>query len=246
VSRTAQRATLTLLLVIGVGCSSATSHVEILASIRADAPGPAWNAESLDYRVLERLAFSYGHHVVITPISDASSTERPLLDASIPGLSLTGLNPRQLDDLAVADRKLSESALHALWSRAAGRQRTEIIAATVAAAERFADDPPGTRKILIVLSTGFEQSSVVNMADVSQNLNAETWPVIRRLGKSQMLPQLSGVTVCMASISAGLHGWSDSPEYRRIHRFWHAYFQTAGAALISYGPALPDRCINGT
>jgi hypothetical protein len=226
------------------GCSAQQTHVEVLASVRADAPGPAWAAEAGDYRILERSVFNPGYHVVVAPISDSSSTERTLFDEVMPVYSISGLNPRQLNDLADRFRKKSEVSLGLLWMRQTGRARTEIIAAAAGAAERFADDPKGTRKILVILSTGFEQSSVVNMADSSQNLKTQTWPVIRHLAKSDMLPRLNGVEVCMGSISSGLHGWADSPQYRRIHGFWSALFNVAGARLVGYGPSLPARCVS--
>jgi len=179
------------------------------------------------------------------PVSDASATERPLLDESIPGESVVGKNSRQLRDMASADRLAAEKALGDLSRRTDGRQRTEIIAAVNGAAERFLDDGPGTKKYLLILTTGYEQSSIVNMADVRLDLRQATWPLIRRLTRTGAMPNLRGVDVCMGSVTSGLGAWADTPQYRRIHAFWGAFFAQSGARLVSYGPYLSKTCIRG-
>lgn len=75
-----QRVVLRLLILVVaasalVACSSRASHVEVLASVRADAPGPAWDLETAAYSMLGKELFGPGQHVVVTPLSDRSATE---------------------------------------------------------------------------------------------------------------------------------------------------------------------------
>jgi hypothetical protein len=234
---------LLLALTILAACSSKPSHVDILASVKADAPGPAWSLESSAYAALGKALFGPGQHVVVTPVSDLSATEAPIFDESIDGDSLIGANPMQIKERAAQVRVEYESVRVKLAFHRASRPRTEIISAVVASASRFKEDAQNTDKVLIILSTGFEQSGMLNMGDASLSLRSATPAILRALRHRNLIPEISGVKVCMAGITPGENGWADTNASLAIKSFWAEYFRAAGARLVDFGPTLSDTCI---
>jgi hypothetical protein len=236
---------LPLLLILGVlaACSGKPSHVDILASVKADAPGPAWTLENSAYAALGKALFGPGQHVVVTPVSDLSATEAPIFDESVEGDSLIGDNPLQIKERAAQIRMEYDNVRDKLDTHRAGRPRTEIISAVVASASRFKNDTQNTDKVLIILSTGFEQSGMLNMGDASLSLRAATPAILHALRHRNLIPDLSGVKVCMAGITPGENGWADTNASLAIKSFWDAYFRAAGARLIDFGPTLSATCL---
>ena len=227
-----------------VACSNRPSHVEVLASVRADAPGSAWELENSAYSALGKELFGPGQHVVVTPLSDRSATEASVFDETIESNSLGGDNPLQIKEHAAKIRSEYEAAVGKLDTHRAGHPQTEIITAIVESAERFKDDPPEMDKVLIILSTGFEQSGSVNMGDASLSLRAATPSILRSLHSRDLIPDLSGVKVCMAGITAGSNQWADANASLAIKSFWEAYFRAAGARLIDFSPTLSATCLS--
>lgn len=224
-------------------CSSKPSHVEILASVKADAPGPAWVLENSAYAALGKALFGPGQHVVVTPVSDLSATAPSIFDETVEGDSLIGDNPMQIKERAAELRMKYDNAREKLDSYRARGPRTEIISAVVASASRFTEDAQNTDKVLIILSSGFEQSSMLNMGDASLSLRATTPTILQRLRHRDVIPDLSGVQVCMAGITSGKDGWADTNASLAIKSFWDAYFQAAGAHLIDFSPTLSATCL---
>ncbi len=224
-------------------CSSRPSHVEILAAIRADAPGQAWPLETAAYRELGTALFGPGQHVVVTPLSDLSATEASVFDQSVESDSLVGANPMQIKERAAKIRADYDRAIVPLAERHVDRPRTEIISAVVASASRFEDDPADADKVLVILSTGFEQSGVLNMGDASLSLRAETPAILASLRHRDLVPNLAGVRVCMAGITAGANGWADTNAALAIKTFWDDYFRATGARLIDFSPTISATCL---
>jgi hypothetical protein len=241
-----------LLLIALPSCGSRLAgHVEVLASIRHLASGDAWDLEEQAYRaVYHGFLGQSGFRLVITPISDASLVEATTFDKVSPEESFFGQN----HDDAEHERNLvirqAEGVLRSLAARRSGKNRTEIINAIVMAADRLRGDLASSH-ILIVLSTGFEQSSVMNMADYRLTLNddATRKRLIDHLKVTGQVPDLRGATVCMVGITNGAGGWSDYNRRRGVQRFWQDYFAAAGANLVGYGstvascpvPVVPPR-----
>jgi hypothetical protein len=215
-------------------------HVELLASTRLQAADNAWDFEAAAFQDAVSRAVAPGQRLVIAPISDRSWAESSLFDASIPEFSLFGQNQHFIDVEVKEKRVAAKGVLTTLDQRRRGSNRTEIFSAVSAAANRFGTDEPETRKLLVILSTGFEQSATVNMADYNLSLDeALTDKLIRQMGHVRTMPRLEGVDVCMAGITAG-QGRFDIIRGERIHRFWDAYFHAAGGRLASYGPTLQN------
>jgi hypothetical protein len=225
-------------------CGGDPSHVELLASIKADAPGQAWPLEAADYRQLGESLFGPGQHVVVTPISDLSATEASIFDETTASDSLLGDNPMQIQEKAKATRERYYESISQLEARRSGHSRTEILSAIVMSASRFQDDSPRADKVLVILSTGFEQSGNLNMGDATLSLRAATAAILSALHHRNLVPDLHGVKVCMAGVTAGERGWADSNSAFAIRSFWNAYFQDAGARLIAFGPSLSSTCLS--
>ena len=224
------------------GCASNERLIQVLANVRDTAPGGAWPREMsiLKTEILPHIGS--GDTFVVAPIGDHAYTDAPAADMTFEAPSALGANPLQL---TLRNRAL----LHGLFTTIArrlerdhSRGRTEIIAATMAAADRFNADPEAA-KILIIDSTGYEQSSLVNMADVHQQLDPRSISLlIASIRRANELPQLSGARVCIVGISSGEGGWAVERRVLAIRAFWEAFFHAAGAQLVSYGTA-PEGCL---
>jgi hypothetical protein len=216
-------------------------HVEVLAGIRHVAPGAAWDLEVQSYRAANaELLRRNGYRIVITPLSDSSLAEASIFDEVAPNASLFGSNNDDADSQLKAAEKKAEETLAILDSRRSGKMRTEILNAIVGAKDRFEADARRPRRLLIVEATGFEQSSVVNMADYNLKLNS---PVIRRrlidhLKATGQIVDLRGVEVCMLGITSGEGNWSDYNRSRGVRLFWTDYYTAAEADLVGYGGAV--------
>lgn len=230
-----------LALLAAAGCGR-SMHVEILASTPAIAPGAAWDVEqaALDKAVAQ--ALRPGWRVVVAPISDRSLTEEPLASLELPNLSAWGLTEGQFTKnvLPPAEQQ-ARKAMLALRTRGTSKKRTEIIAAIDAASDRFAEDAQRER-LLVVLSTSYEQSSFLNTGDYRLNLgDAEQQRIINHLKAVGAFPHLAGVRVCMAGITSGKDNWADPIRARNLKQFWKRFFSEAGAALVLYDVSL-DGC----
>ncbi|MHB8433933.1 MAG: hypothetical protein ACYC8W_07370 [Candidatus Tyrphobacter sp.] len=226
-----------------VGCGPRTRFIQVLANVRDAAPGAAWPREM---RILKTAVLPYvgaGDTLVVAPIGDHAYTDAPVADVTLERSSAFGANPLQstlrnqalLRGLfAMVERRLEAD-------RSSGH--TEIIAATMAAMDRF-NGEPNASKILILDSTGYEQSSLVNMADVHQQLDPRSIALlIASIRRANELPSLSGVRVCVAGISSGEGGWAVERRVLAIRAFWRAFFRAAGARLVSYG-ITPTGCLS--
>jgi hypothetical protein len=219
-----------------------STHVEILASIPAAAPGAAWTVEKTAYEKAVKQAFRQGWHVVVAPISDHSLTEEPLVSVDFPSLSAMGLTQGQFSMrmLGPAEQR-ARTALSTIRARSNSKQRTEIIAAVLASSDRFTDDAQ-REKLLVILSTGFEQSSFLNMGDYRLDLNDRVGErIIEHLKTVGAFPRLKGVRVCMAGITSGKNDWADPIRARNVKHFWHRFFSAAGADLVLYDVSI-DGC----
>ncbi len=224
------------------GCTSHSRVVQVLANVRDTAPGGAWPREMniLQTEILPHIGS--GDRLVVAPIGDHAYTDAPVLDVTLEAPSAFGANPLQLTlrNRAIL-RQAFATAEHGLEADRSGKH-TEIIAATMAAADRFGAEPDAT-KILIVDSTGYEQSSLVNMADVHQQLDPRSISLlIASIRRAEEMPQLDGVRVCVAGISSGEGGWAVERRVLAIRAFWAAFFHAAGARVVSYGTT-PQACL---
>ncbi|HEY5257198.1 MAG TPA: hypothetical protein VIJ12_02360 [Candidatus Baltobacteraceae bacterium] len=227
-----------IVMVTGCAAKPRYANVEVLASIRELAPGDAWTLEAAAYRATyDALAANDSTRVVVTPISDNSLSEVPLLDAVSPHEGLFGMNERDARLRRTALTALANAALSELGQRTTGRGRTEIINAIFGAANRFESVTKGARNLLVILSSGFEQSSILNMADyrLTLNSNATLGRVLEHLKATGQVVDLRGTDVCMIGITSGDGHWADFNRSRGVRRFWQRYFADSGANLVGYG-----------
>jgi hypothetical protein len=224
------------------GCASHPRFIQVLANVRDAAPGAAWTRELAILKTEILPSVGSGDRLVVAPIGDHAYTDSPVLDLPFAAPSAFGANPLQL---TLRSRTLRQ---HAFTTVERGLEadrssvHTEIIAATMAAADRFAGDPDAT-KILILDTTGYEQSSLVNMADVHQELDPRSISLlIDGIRRADEMPTLPGVLVCVTGISSGERGWAAERRVLAIRAFWSAFFEAAGAQLASYGMA-PQACL---
>lgn len=211
--------------------------------MRDTAPGAAWGRELAILRENVLPHVGPGDRLVVAPIGSHSYTDSPVLDLTLESASAIGSNPLQL---TLRNRNLLRHA-YAAAVRGLANDRstanTEIIAATMAAADRFGSNP-GAAKVLILDSTGYEQSSLLNMADVRQQLDADTIAqLVERIRRANELPRLDGMRVCVAGISAGEGGWAVERRIIDVRAFWQAFFRASGATLVSYGTT-PEGCLS--
>jgi len=220
------------------GSTNGAAHVEVVAAVRHVAPGEAWDLEAASYRAtFHELLQQNGDRLVVTPLSDRSLSETPIFNLIAPTESFVGSNHDDAEHDRSKDEAEAAISLKTLAARRAGSKRTEIIDALVGAHERFDADDEHVVRLLLVISTGFEQSSIVNMADYGLKLNA---PTIRRrliahLKATGQVVDLRGIRVCMLGITGGEGGW-DYNRRKGVRLFWEDYFRAAGAVLEGYGP----------
>lgn len=232
----------TLCIVLLAGCASHPRFIQVLANVRDAAPGAAWTRELAILKTEILPSVGSGDRLVVAPIGDHAYTDSPVLDLPFAPPSAFGANPLQL---MLRSRTLRQHAF-ATAERGLETDRssahTEIIAATMAAADRFAGEPDAT-KILILDTTGYEQSSLVNMADVHAQLDPRSISLlIDSIRRAEEMPSLRGVLVCVTGISSGERGWAAERRVLAIRAFWNAFFAAAGAHLASYGTA-PETCL---
>lgn len=228
--------------VVLTGCSLGGGRVvQVLANVRDAAPGQAWSRETsvLHDDVLPHIGG--GDRLVVAPIGTRSYTDPPVLDLTLASPSAFGANPLQL---TLQNRRLLRSA-YATAVRGLARDRsarqTEIVAALMAAADRFSAEPDAV-KVLVLDSTAYEQSSIVNMADSRETLDAGAIAqLVAHIRVLHELPDLHGVRVCVTGITAGERGWADEERVLAVRAFWRAFFAASGATLVSYGTS-PDAC----
>jgi hypothetical protein len=218
------------------------THLEVLANARFAAPDEAWKLESDLYKVILTRSLQPGDHFVLAPITDRSFSAPPLLDELLPVATLTGTNSVEAQQKLDAVRVDAAAAFERLGLIRARYPRTAIIAAIQSAAERFHGDGPTSRKVLVLLTTAFEQSGYVNMGDSSLILDRDTIDrILKHLESAGSLPDLGEAEVCVAGITAGLGEHIDTPQQKRIQDFWNEFFVRAHAKLESYGVTL-DGC----
>jgi len=218
------------------------THLEVLANARYAAPDEAWKLEGDLYKLILTRSLRPGDHFVMAPISDRSFSAPPLVNELLPVATLTGTNAVEAQQKLDEVRAEAAAAFGRLALIGARHPRTAIIAATQAAAERFRGDGPSVRKIMVLLTTGFEQSGYVNMGDARLNLDRDTIDqILKHLKSADSLPDLGGTEVCVAGITAGLGEHIDTPQQKRIQDFWTEFFVRAHANLESYGVTL-DAC----
>ncbi len=220
------------------GCNEATTHVEVIASTRHEAPGNAWVVESRAFDYVARNGSKPGWRVIVTPIAERSLTAASPYDESTPPKSVFGPNDLDRSKKADADYVKAKRMFASTFAVPDGSARTEIIAAIGAAADRIQSDSGATNRLLVILSTGFEQSSIVNMGDYGLDLARSSAHILAHLRQTGTLPNLRGVDVCMAGITSGLGDWTDLKRAREIERFWRRFFAASGARLISYGVSI--------
>jgi hypothetical protein len=218
------------------------THLEVLANARFAAPDEAWKLEGDLYKVLLTKSFQPGDHFVLAPITDRSFSAPPLVNEVLPIATLTGTNAVEAQQRLDEVRAEAAAAFDKLALVRARYPRTAIIGAIQSAAERLRGDGPSVRKVLVLLTTGFEQSGYVNMGDSSLTLDRDTIDqILKHLESAGSLPDLGEAEVCVAGITAGLGEHIDTPQQKRIQDFWTEFFVRAHAKLESYGVTL-DGC----
>jgi hypothetical protein len=125
------------------------------------------------------------------------------------------------------------AALVGAWRERSARlapryPQTDILGALLVASEIFHEAPPGSRKVLVVLS---------DMKQSTKTLNIEHMPVVRtkaalqQVEDSQQLAALHSVQVYIE----GVDGAGETVAYwKSLQQFWLAYFERSGATVVQY------------
>jgi hypothetical protein len=246
-SRVVHLAFLTSLLIVLTACAKLrTAHVELLLNDGLTAPGDAWKTETLLFDLALKDVNRQGWHIVIAPISDRSYATSPVFDETLPRADVTSeINPTDIDDFLAPVLSREHEALEAIKVFPQVQGRTEIFAAIKASADRLQLEPDSVDKLMILISTMWEQSGAVNMADAQLRLDErETERILDHLAKAHLQPNLRGVQICVAGLSAGLNDTLRSSQQGHVGAFWQAYFTRAGGTLVSYNVSL-DGCKHG-
>lgn len=233
-----------LLLLTACG-SKPGPFVQVLISIGESAPRDAQGhyADLLEKQVMAQLP--NGTRLQLAPIDHRAFTASAVT-INYPGDSLlsrpTGLEERKARQNQIA---AAESALAEFAKRPAG-SGTEIIGAVQAAAKRF-QGAPGGKKLLILLTTGFEQSEFFNLYDTLLDLQQPQTidQLLAKVKAGGAIPDLHGVTVCVAGITNGDDNNAPLRLVSGLEHWWRAYFSAAGATLASYGAGLEGCPISG-
>ena len=243
----ARHALLALTLLLLTGCSNAPGpQVQVLVSTGDSAP-PAAQARYADLLQQQILpALPYGTRLQLAPI-DYRAFTAAAVNIDFPSASLltrpTGLEAKRARR---GQQDAATAALTQFHARQAG-SGTEIIGAVQAAAGRFGKGSPAARKLLVLLTTGFEQSELFNLYDTRLDLQSAAGidQLLAKAKATHAVPDLQGVTVCIAGITNGDDNAAPLRLVSGLERWWRAYFAAAGAQVASYGAGLEGCPLSG-
>jgi hypothetical protein len=260
ISTLTRKLALGIVLIVPVACHStpeAITHVEIIAAEHYAAPEKTWDDEIDNlHQILSFYSSQRSIDLSVTPISDHSETE-PDFEIFRPTPSQSFGDSNDVLREANEKRRMKknyDSAFNSLDLTQPSHNKTEIIASILAAENRFASyASPNTlpvKNILIILSSGFEQSAAplagTNYTDPKTGLNlADEHIVLEKdkirdgiigyLKQTAQIVDLKGASVCMIGITSGFHGHIPHKRSQAIHAFWSRYFAESNAELIGYG-----------
>lgn len=212
-----------------------SGFVQVVADAKAVAPGTEWGNETELFQRDVLSEVGDGDRLLVAPIDANSYSDAPVFDETFPAVSIQNVPLT----VTMRTRDLRNAAVAAFGRLGLSNEsrRTEIVGAILAAGNRF-ETSRATRKVLVIISSGFEQSGLVNMADVRMRLAPGlTSELIRAIRARGELPSLSGVDVCFGGITAGENGWAEQRRLLEIGEFWRQFFMASGARLRSYGAA---------
>jgi hypothetical protein len=192
-------------------------------------------------------------HVTLAPITGRAFTG-PTREVTLPSSNTGGLfgfgsepfSPSGASRARQAELRRKRADLIAAYAELSAHPgapclpSSEIIGALKAAGDRLRAKPDNTRKLIVVLSHGFEQSRYMNLYDYKLDLHSEKerQRLIQRVSGGGVLPHLAGVTVCMAGITAGDDDNADAWLTTGVQAFWVDLFKESGAILASYSSGL--------
>jgi hypothetical protein len=207
-----------------VACAQTTASTQILIAANCDAPEMRTPYNMLLESVVQQLE-SRVEIATITgrggnnPIEAANlrpnSMGNPIKEAKRIGQARVQLLTRVSQRLRQAHTNCSDSS--------------EIIAEINAAAQRL----PSNAGRLIIISHGFEQSTLANFYDWNLPPNPQVF--LKHLAKKRLIPKLQGVNVCMLGITSGNDNNARGDLAWRVRGYWEAFFERAGANLEAYG-----------
>lgn len=106
--------------------------------------------------------------------------------------------------------------------------RTDIMTSLDLAASIFKARGKPERQ-LIIMSDVIEDSERYQFDEIDLDSDRRR-TILRREKEAGRLPDLTGTSVCVVGAAA-----RETDRYYQIKRFWEAYFDSAGAELVSYG-----------
>lgn len=162
-----------------------------------------------------------GDRVVLAPINAATlTTFLPTADVSFPR-SGVALNDED-------DAELARLRLRAAFDDLREMPRapwTHIVDAAHVAAQLFRNDERRTKRHLVLLTDGQEESPDINFRESPPD-DDTTLAIIERLAAADRIPDLQGVQVYLVGAQAS------TPEaMTKIEMFWRKFFDAAGAWL---------------
>lgn len=183
------------------------------------------------YRLtLDRVVKSLGagDRILIAKITANSMTQFQLIhEVTFPTFNLLVDAKLKYDRTMQGMRAELDRALDTAFEdrRKKGSARTDLMSSLILAGHYFSKTPPGSKKVLLILSDMVEDSTAYNFERIRLN-DGDINRIIAKEKAAQRLPALNGVEVCVSGASA-----NSTQRMLDVKRFWFAYFRESGAHM---------------
>jgi hypothetical protein len=178
----------------------------------------------------------------LRPITGQSFSERALSTETVParegGSAVNPLHYRA-ELRAFADREAT--AIDQLQGYPNVQNWSDPLGALLAAADSLKVAGPGTKRVVVMVMNGYEQTPEYNIFRYGTDPESFAQPVLRRLRENRSVPQLAGTDVIVLGLTAGATGMkTNTTQVTGLCRFWRSIVQTGQGTLIYCGAGLPD------
>jgi hypothetical protein len=145
-----------------------------------------------------------GDRILIAKITDNSMTQFQMIhEATFPTFNMFVDATLKYDRTMKGIRAELDRALDTAFEdrRKQGSARTDLMSSLILAGQYFSKTPPGSKKMLLILSDMLEDSTAYNFERIRLNA-AEATRIIAKEKAVQRLPALNGVVVYVSGASA--------------------------------------------
>jgi hypothetical protein len=230
-----------LLLLFSLPFFGSRQTVQVLVALGCSAPAYMQN----QYRQmlirdvlpdLDRALMSQPLTLILAPITSRSYTA-PIKVFQTPNPLTTPFFALERYRVSFNQRVLRGFNQLSQWASADCIPGSEIIAALKAAGQRVKG--PGE---ILVLSHGFEQSTLMNLYDYYLNLQSPRVRarLLEKVKTAIGLPDLKGQEVCFAGLTSGSGSEASARLTSALELFWNQLIEASGGRLVgySYSPQL--------